>query len=82
MALLDMSDRPAWYVVEIISKSWGPTGYLGIKYKWSEQRYLGNLAALRYASEVKPDHTKASGVQTFYETRLWQWDGRQWRKVI
>jgi len=81
MAILDLSDHPAWYAVRVAAQHYGPNGYLGVQYKWSQPKYLNNMDALGYAYDLQPAATTKNGVQTYYQSELYQWDGRRWTKV-
>lgn len=81
MSILDLSDQPAWYAVRVAVQRYGAKGYLGVQYQWSKPKYLSNMDALGYAFDLQPQSTSKGGVQTFYQSELYQWDGKRWTKI-
>ena len=81
MSILDLTDKPAWYAVRVTAQRYGPKGYLGVEYRWAKPKYLSNMDALGYAFELQPSPTTQAGVQTFYQSELYQWDGRRWARL-
>jgi hypothetical protein len=81
MAILDLSTKPAWYVVRIAAQRYGSDGYQGVSYRWSAPKYLNNLNALNYSMDVCPPTTSNGGITTYCETELWQWDGTRWTRA-
>ena len=81
MSILDLTDKPAWYAVRVTAQRYGPKGYLGVQYRWARPKYLSNMDALGYAFELQPSPTTQAGVQTFYQSELYQWDGARLTRV-
>jgi hypothetical protein len=81
MSILDLTDKPAWYAVRVTAQRYGPKGYLGVQYRWAKAKYLSNMDALGYAFELQPSPTTQAGVQTFYQSELYQWDGKRWARI-
>ena len=81
MSILDLTDKPAWYAVRVTAQRYGPKGYLGVQYRWAKPKYLSNMDAVGYAIELQPRPTTQAGVQTFYHSELYQWDGRRWARI-
>ena len=81
MSILDLTEKPAWYAVRVTAQRYGPKGYLGVQYRWAKPKYLSNMDALGYAFELQPSPTTQAGVQTFYQSELYQWDGRRWARI-
>lgn len=81
MSILDLTDQLAWYAVRVTAQRYGPKGYLGVEYHWSQPKYLSNIDALGYASDLQPGAKTKAGIQTFYQSELYQWDGRRWARI-
>ncbi|MEO7038028.1 MAG: hypothetical protein ABI548_28935 [Polyangiaceae bacterium] len=81
MSILDLTDQLAWYAVRVTAQHYGSKGYIGVQYQWSKPKYLSNMDALGYAFDLAPNATTKAGVQTFYESELYQWDGRRWQRI-
>ena len=81
MSVLDLSDQPAWYAVRVEVQRYGTTGYLGRQYRWAKPKYLSNIDALRYASDLQPNTISKSGITTFYASELYQWNGARWVRI-
>jgi len=81
MSILDLTDQRAWYAVRVTAQHYGAKGYLGVHYQWSKPKYLSNIDALGYAFDLAPNTTTKAGVQTFYESELYQWDGTLWQRI-
>jgi len=81
MSILDLTDQLAWYAVRVTAQRYGPKGYLGVQYQWSKPKYLNNMDALGYAFDLQPGATIKAGIQTFYQSELYQWDGRRWARI-
>ena len=81
MSILDLTDQLAWYTVRVTAQHYGSKGYIGVQYRWSKPKYLSNIDALGYAFDLAPNATTKAGVQTFYESELYQWDGRRWQRI-
>jgi len=82
MAILDLSDQPAWYAVRVAATHYGPKGYLGVEYKWSKPKYLSNIDALNYVFDLQPDPITRAGVKTYYQSELYQWNGKAWTIIL
>ncbi|MES1174942.1 MAG: hypothetical protein ABUL62_11510 [Myxococcales bacterium] len=81
MSILDLTDHPAWYAVRVTAQRYGPKGYLGAQYQWAKPKYLSNMDALGYAFDLQPATTTKAGVQTFYRSELYQWNGKRWARI-
>lgn len=81
MAILDLTDQPAWYAVRVTAQRYGSKGYLGVQYTWSKPKYLNNMDALGYAFDLAPPATTKAGIDTYYQSELYQWDGRRWTRI-
>ena len=81
MAILDLTDQPAWYAVRVTAQRYGPKGYLGVHYTWSKPKYLSNMDALGYAFDLSPPATTKAGIDTYYQSELYQWDGKRWTRI-
>lgn len=81
MSILDLTDQPAWYAVRVAAQRYGPKGYLGVQYTWSKPKYLNNMDALGYAFDLAPPATTKAGVDTYYQSELYQWDGKRWTRI-
>jgi len=81
MAILDLTEHPAWYAVRVAKTRYGRSGALGLQYQWVQPQFLNNIDALKFViDQNKPTATKA-GITTYYEAELFQWDGSHWVKV-
>jgi hypothetical protein len=81
MSILDLSDQPAWYAVRVQVEHYGAKGYLGRRYRWTEPKLLSNMDAHKYASDSRRGKKSRLGVTAFYESELYQWNGKQWVKI-
>ena len=81
MSILDLSDRPAWYAVLVSAERYGSAGYLGVQYRWAQPKYLSNMDALKNAFDSHPRTNSSAGVQTFYRSELYQWNGTRWTRI-
>jgi len=81
MSILDLSDQPAWYAVRVQVEHYGAKGYLGRRYRWSQPKFLSNMDALKYASDLRQSTTSSSGTTAFYESELYQWNGTRWVRI-
>jgi len=81
MSILDLTSQSAWYAVRVTAQHYGSKGYLGVHYQWSKPKFLNNFDALVYAFDLQTHATTKAGVQTFYQSELYQWDGRRWARI-
>jgi len=81
MSILDLSDQPAWYAVRGQVEHYGAKRYLGRRYRWSQPKFLSNMDALKYASDLRQSTTSSSGITAFYESELYQWNGTRWVRI-
>jgi len=81
MAILDLTEHPAWYAVRVAETRYGRSGPLGIRYAWSRAKFLSNIDALNYVIDQNPPTAEKGGITSFYSSDLFQWDGSHWTKV-